>query len=151
DFFTPGTAEAISAAHGLADVVISANTVANIADLPGFFAAVRRVMSPNGLLIVETQYALDMLQRTLLDVIYHEHVAYFSVQPLQSELRRWDMMLLDAERIAPKGGSIRLFIQPMSGVRSVSPRLAAMVREEEDAGLYDKALSAVFSRRIDEI
>jgi hypothetical protein len=99
-------------------------------------------------MVLETQYALDVLQNTLLDAIYHEHVSYFSVRPVRAFLARLGFELFDAERITPKGGSIRLSIQKVGSGRPVSPRVAALVAEEEAAGLNDDACYAAFSVRI---
>lgn len=148
DFFTEDLGQAIARDHGRAGVVVSANTVANIDDLEDFFAGVRAVIAPRGLLVIETQYALDVLRHTLLDVIYHEHLSYFSVRPLRAFLGRAGFELVDAERIAPKGGSLRLFIQPEGAGRPVSPRVARMVAEEDSLGLYDADGFARFNEAI---
>ena len=151
DFFNRGMGARIAAEHGPADVVISNNTVANIDDLDDFFGGIAEVMAPTGLVIIETQYGLDVLQKTLLDVIYHEHVSYFAVKPTARFLAARGFELVDAEKIAPKGGSIRFHIQRKGGPREVSPRVGALVAEETAAGLYGGDLFPAFNTRIKDI
>ena len=151
DFFNRPMGAKIAAEHGRTDVVISNNTVANIDDLDDFFGGIDALLAPQGLIIIETQYGLDVLQKTLLDVIYHEHVSYFAVKPTQSFLAASGFELVDAEKIAPKGGSIRFLIQRKGGPRKVSPRVAALIAEETSAGLYDDKLFAQFNDRIGKI
>ena len=148
DFFSEAMGRKIAAEHGRADVVISANTVANIGDLDDFFTGVNAVMSPDGIFVIETQYALDVLERTLLDVIYHEHVSYFAVQPTSIFMKRHGLELVDTARIAPKGGSIRFYIQKVGGARPVSARVAELIARENGAGLYNAKLYDTFSERI---
>ncbi|MBM3542923.1 MAG: class I SAM-dependent methyltransferase [Alphaproteobacteria bacterium] len=148
EFFSEAMGRRIKTEHGPADLVISANTVANIDDLDDFFAGVASVMADDGLFIIETQYALDVLEKTLLDVIYHEHISYFAVKPMRSFLAHHGLELVDAARIAPKGGSIRFYIQKRGGPRAVPRRVADMVANEEAVGLYDDKLFSGFNQRI---
>lgn len=151
EFFDARLGGDIAVEHGRADVVISNNTIANIDDLGPLFNGVSAVMAEDGLLIIETQYAMDVLGKTLLDVIYHEHVSYFAVKPMRSFLARRGFELIGAERIAPKGGSIRFVVQRKGGRRPISPAIAALIAEEETAGLYDERLFSEFNERIAEL
>ncbi|MGV8996302.1 MAG: methyltransferase domain-containing protein [Parvibaculaceae bacterium] len=149
DFFTRDKAAEIVRDYRKADVVISNNTVANIDDLDGFFEGIAIVLAPKGILIIETQYALDLVEKTLLDVVYHEHISYFAVSPMQKFLARLGFELVDAERIEPKGGSIRFYAQLIGGGRPVSPNVARMIETESGVdGALSKASFAAFNARI---
>lgn len=151
EFFDAGLAEKIVEQSGRADVVISNNTVANIDDLDGFFIGIDRLLADNGILIIETQYGLDVLTKTLLDVIYHEHVSYFIVRPFRDFLHQRGFSLVGAERIAPKGGSIRFKIQREGGGRPIHPGVDELIRHEVGQGLYDKRLFGEFNQRVSEL
>ena len=148
EFFTPDLAAKIKADHGRANVVISNNTVANIDDLDSLLAGMDDVLADDGIIIIETQYALDMIQRMLLDVIYHEHISYFAVRPTRDFFARIGMELVRAERIAPKGGSIRFVAQRAGGSRAVDPGVANLIAEEEAAGFFDGRLFDTFNETI---
>jgi hypothetical protein len=124
------------------------NTVANIDDLDGFISAIGELLADDGLLIIETQYGLDVLTKTLLDVIYHEHISYFVVRPFKDFLARHGFELVDAERIAPKGGSIRFKIQRSGGRRLVQHGVTELISHEVGLGLYDQRLFAEFNDRV---
>ncbi|HEY2210083.1 MAG TPA: methyltransferase domain-containing protein [Bradyrhizobium sp.] len=151
EFFDADLGADIATKHGRANVVISNNTIANIDDLGPLFTGIGAVMAEDGLLVIETQYALDVLTKTLLDVIYHEHVSYFAVKPMRGFLAQRGFELIGAERIAPKGGSIRFVAQRKGGPRPLSPAIAALIAEEEAAGCYDGRLFAEFNTRIAEL
>lgn len=140
DFFTASKAQEIAKKHGKMDIIISNNTVANIHDLKDIFMGMHHLLADDGLIVIETQYALDVLMKDLLDVIYHEHISYFSVKPMQSFLKNMGFQLIDAERIAPKGGSIRFIIQKVCGKWSVGSNVNERMQEEDIQGLYSHRL-----------
>lgn len=148
DFFTSGKAAEIAREHGRADVIISNNTVANIDDLDDFFAGMMTCLADDGIIVIETQYALDVVQKFLLDVIYHEHLTYFAVKPTQTFFERLGLQLIDAQEIAPKGGSIRFVVQRQGGSRSVQARVGKLINREMEAGLYEQRAFDNFNSRI---
>jgi len=151
DFFNPAVALDLRASLGAARAVIANNAMANIDDLDAIFTGVKAILADDGAFVFETQYALDMLEKTLLDVIYHEHITTFSVQPLTRALGRFGLMVFDAERIATKGGSIRFWVQHADGPRAVAPRIAELTALEQRTGLYDLAYHRRFSARVAQI
>jgi SAM-dependent methyltransferase len=148
DFFNPAVARDLRAKLGGARAVISNNAMANIDDLDAIFTGVKAILAPDGVFLFETQYALDVLEKTLLDVIYHEHITTFSVQPVVHALARFGLVVFDAERIPTKGGSIRFWLQHADGPRPIAPRVAELIELERRTDLYDLAYHQRFSERI---
>ena len=110
EFFDEKTAHAIVAEHGKAAAIIGNNVVAHIDDLHGLMRAVGDLLSPQGVLVVEFPYLVDLLDRTAYDTIYHEHLSYFSVASMVELTTRFDLKVLDVRRVSVHGGSIRVFI-----------------------------------------
>lgn len=137
DFFNLDVAGDIAGRLGTARAVLANNAMANIDDLAAIFAGVKAVMAPDGVFVFETQYALDVLESTLLDVIYHEHISTFSVRPVVRALKQYGLSVFDAERIPTKGGSIRFWVQHESGTKAVAARVAELMELEARTGLYD--------------
>lgn len=148
DFFGPSVAAEIVAERGPARAVIANNAMANIDDLAKILAGVKAVMGPDGAFIFETQYALDVFEKTLLDVIYHEHISTFSVQPVARAFATHGLTVFDAERIPTKGGSIRFWVQHEGGPYPVADRVAELIGLERSTGLYDPAYHTRFSERV---
>jgi SAM-dependent methyltransferase len=148
DFFNPDVAQDLRGELGGARAIIANNAMANIDDLDAIFNGVKTILAPDGAFVFETQYALDVLEKTLLDVIYHEHITTFSVQPVVRALGRFGLVVFDAERIPTKGGSIRFWVQHAGGPRPVAPRVAELIELEQRTGLYDLAYHRRFSERI---
>jgi SAM-dependent methyltransferase len=151
DFFNPAVAQDIRAKRGVARAVIANNAMANIDDLGAILTGVNAIMAPDGVFVFETQYALDVFEKTLLDVIYHEHISTFSVQPVARAFGKYDLVVFDAERISTKGGSIRFWVQHVGGPRPVAPRVQNLVELEQRTGLYDLNYHRRFSEKIGKI
>jgi SAM-dependent methyltransferase len=74
EFFNVQVAKSISA-EGKARAIVANNAMANIDDLDEIFSGVKALLAPDGAFVFETQYALDVFEKVLLDVIYHERRA----------------------------------------------------------------------------
>lgn len=135
-FFDPASARDISGAHGSFDLVIANNTLANIDDLAGVAAGLNAVLASDGVFVFETSYGADVVSKMLLDTIYHEHLSYFMVRPLEALFARHGLELFDVSRIATKGGSIRGFVQRQGGLRPRMKSVTDMIAEEKRNGLY---------------
>jgi hypothetical protein len=148
DFFNPAVARDIRSQLGAARAVIANNAMANIDDLSAILFGVKTLMAPDGAFVFETQYALDLFEKTLIDVIYHEHISTFSVQPVVRALRQYELVAFDAERIPTKGGSIRFWVQHIGGPRKVAPKIQELIELEQRTGLYDLTYHRRFSEKV---
>ncbi len=148
DFFSESIAKQIVADSGEADVIVSNNAMANIDSLDQILNGVRALLKADGVFVFETQYALDVFEKFLLDVIYHEHISTFSVKPVVEAFARYGLEVFDAQRIPTKGGSIRFWVQHKDGGRIRSPEVMRLIRLEHEAGLYDPAYHEQFAAKV---
>ena len=135
-FYTEKLAGDIRAEYGPALIVIANNTFANLDGLADFAAAVRASLAPSGVFVFETQYGADVVEKTLIDTVYHEHLSYFMAKPLDRYFARHGLQLIDLQRIWTKGGSIRGTVQLAGGPRLRSAAVDALIADEKQRG-YD--------------
>lgn len=109
DFFDPNLAGRIRENYGAADLITINNLFANIDDLHSFTSGLADLLSPNGVLVIESSYLPDMVDNMVFDFIYHEHLSYFSILPLVNFFRQFDMKLIRVEHVPTKGGSLRYY------------------------------------------
>lgn len=134
EFFGLDLAREIRRKRGKAKVVIANYVLANINGLNDIANGVRDILREDGLFVIETQYGRDVIEKNLLDTIYHEHISYFNVSPMISFFLKFGLEIFDVERIPTKGGAIRLFIQPAGGPQAVTERCRALARKEAEDG-----------------
>lgn len=95
--------------EGLAPKVVHANNViAHVPDVHDFVEGIRILLPEDGILVVETPYLLDLLDRCLFDTIYHEHVFYYPLGALQRLFGMHGLSVVGCERIEVHGGSLRV-------------------------------------------
>jgi hypothetical protein len=90
-----------------------------------------------------------MIQGMVFDNIYHEHLCYHTVKPLDEFFRNHGMELVDVERIATKGGSLRGTAQLIGGPRQISDSVRQLITFEEDLGLHHAESFKAFATTID--
>ncbi len=151
DFFTLDLARKIRRERGPATLITANNVFANIDGLVDVAAGIRELLAPDGVFVFETSYLLDVLQKTLLETFFHEHLCYYSVRPLGAFFRRHGMELFDVKRVPTKGGSIRGFVQLRSGPRKASPSVAEQMGLEQEFGLDRPAPYRAFAAKIADI
>ena len=135
-FFNGELARQLREQRGAAAIITANNVFANIDNLDDLIAGVRTLLAPDGVFVFETSYLGDVLEKTLVETIFHEHLTYFSVRPLRSFFQRHSMELIDVQRVPTKGGSIRGTVQLTGGGRPVRPSVDEVVAYEDRLGLH---------------
>ncbi|MBN1479378.1 class I SAM-dependent methyltransferase [candidate division KSB1 bacterium] len=128
-FFSQAVARDLVREGRLADLVIANNVLAHVAELNGFVAGIAAILKPNGLLVVEVPYVIDLIENCEFDTIYHQHLCYFSVTALDRLFRNHWLYLNDIKHLDIHGGSLRLYV---SHVENVEQSVKAYLRQEQD-------------------
>ncbi len=135
-YFDRKLAGEIAEKEGKATVIAANNVLANIDDLDDVLAGVSRLLAPDGILVMETSYWLDVVTKGLIDTIYHEHISYFSVAPLRRFFAKHGLQLIVAERNTNKGGSIRLTAQRIGGKYPLDDSVEKAIALEEELAIF---------------
>ena len=109
-FFTLELAKEIVKQKGKANNVIANNVIANIPLLKDVICGIKELLSDDGVFVFETSYAYSVIQKHLIDTIYHEHISYFTAMALARLFESCGLELFDAEEIWTKGGSLRGYV-----------------------------------------
>jgi methylation protein EvaC len=135
-FFNRKLADEIIAEHGRADVILAANVMCHIPDLPGVAAGARHLLKPDGVMIFEEPYLGDMIAKTSYDQIYDEHVFMFSATSIAHAFARHGLELIEVAPQITHGGSMRYTLAP-KGSRPATPRVTEQLAKERAQGLDD--------------
>jgi C-methyltransferase-like protein/putative zinc binding protein/methyltransferase family protein len=149
EFFDVELAERLRA-EGIRPKVIHANNVlAHVPDIRQFVAGVSLLISDDGVVIIETPYVRDLVEKLEFDTIYHEHVFYYSLASLRTLLEASSLNIVDVERVPVHGGSLRVFASK-NGSGTLSPRVGELERQEKELGLDSVGYYSSFSDRVDD-
>jgi len=135
-FFNRKLTEEIVGEYGRADVILAANVMCHIPDLPGVAAGAQHLLASNGILIFEEPYLGDMIGKTSYDQIYDEHVFIFSATSIARAFAPYDLELVDVAPQITHGGSMR-YTLARKGSRQATARVAKQLAQERAQGLDD--------------
>lgn len=149
DFFNSNLSAKIFADHGKASLVCANNVYAHADNLRDITVGIRNILTDDGVFVFEVSYLPDMVVNMVFDTIYHEHVSYHTLNPLERFFNALDLSLFDVESIPTKGGSIRGFVQVRSaGRRPQSATLLKMMEAEKTGGYGSINLYRDYASRI---
>jgi SAM-dependent methyltransferase len=146
-FFGLALARRLVAEGRSADLVLGNNVFAHAPDINDFVAGLATLLRPGGRVILEFPYGVDFIERTEFDTIYHEHVFYFTLTPLEPLFERHGLEIFHVERIPIHGGSLRLFAG-RKGEHAVTPSVAELRTEEDRRGVGSLDFYQGFAGRV---
>ena len=149
EFFNGETAGVLHTDHREAAGIIGRHVFAHVDNLHDFLEGVRTFLAEDGICIIEVPYLGDLLEHLAFDTIYHEHLSYFSLEPIQRLCERHGLQLIDAERITLHGGSVILHIGRAGQKNKPSERLSRMLAEEQAARFSDARQLIAFVKRVE--
>ncbi len=148
EFFTRDLADELARSGRVADVVHANNVIAHVPDLNGFVAGMARILKPAGVAVIETPYLRELVERLEFDTIYHEHIFYHSLTALSRVFERNGLSIVDVERLAVHGGSLRVFAMH-SGAEDPGEAVGELLAEETAVGLCSPEYYATFAGRVE--
>jgi methylation protein EvaC len=140
EFFTEAVANQIVEWYGEADLVMANNVYAHIPDIQGVTRAVKRVLHQDGVFVFEVHYLGKVINEMQYDMIYHEHLYYYSLLSAMKHFERYDMMVFDIKPIPIHAGSMRFYVCKKGSrhAKTVSDAVIQLQREERSKG-FDNA------------
>ncbi len=148
-FFGKDVVEEILAEDGQADLITATNVFAHVDDIKGLTENVKYLLNPGGVLVIEVPYLPVMLRSGTFDLVYHEHLSYFSVAPLVTFFESMGMQVFRVDDVQSHGGSIRVSVQRQNGGHAVDQSVAAHLNDESDLG--DAAVYSDFGSRVSKV
>lgn len=92
------------------DIITAQNVLGHVNDPIDFLKACAMVLAPDGQLIIEVPHVGEMIERMAFDTIYHEHLSYWSLAPLDDAAAQAGLVVLDVEPLDTHGGSRRYWL-----------------------------------------
>ena len=110
EYLSTNIAKEILMTHGTPDVITFTNVFAHIENLSEIVNALKILMSPNTMLVIENHYLGSVLDRNQFDTFYHEHLRTYSLTSFQYIAKNLGVSLNAVEFPSRYGGNIRVFL-----------------------------------------
>jgi len=136
-FFNYKTSEEYLKKHAKPKIITITNVLAQIDNLNEFVKSLSNITDNESLIVIEFPYLMHMIDKGLFDLIYHEHLSYFSLTPLKFLFGKFDIKIVNFERlnIGASGPAIRLFLAKSNSIYKSSQKVAKQINYEKIWGI----------------
>jgi len=134
EFFGQSLAQKLAAEKKPADLILGNNVFAHASDTNDFVAGLKTLLKPQGRIVLEFPYAVDLIGHSEFDTIYHEHVFYFTLTALQPLFARHGLEIFRVEHLSIHGGSLRLFAGH-AGAHGIEASVKGLLADEKVKGV----------------
>ena len=148
DFFSKKLAKKTVQKFGKASVLTATNVFAHIDNLDDFMDGAKILLDETGILVIEAPYLVKLIDNLEYDTIYHEHLSYMSVKPLQRFCRKHNMELFNVELKEIHGGTVRYFIGKKNKY-PISKNIAKFLKLEHKKKIYSKKHLDIFAKKVE--
>ena len=152
-FWDTDVSHGIKEIHGEMDLVYAANSICHIQNLDECFAAVKNILSKDGVFVFEDPSLLRMLERGSYDQIYDEHAHIFSIMALDNILMNNGLKIFRVDNLSVHGGSNRVYVSHLPvhtflRFRPVEISVKENLQREYDFGIDNFQTYEIFSERV---
>ena len=139
NYFTEDVADKVIKKFGTVDLVMANNAYAHINDIQGTTKAIKKVLTKDGVFIFEVHYLGHVIDGLQYDMIYHEHIYYYSILSAINHFNRYEMSIFDIKPLDIHGGSLRFYVcnNEGSNASSISNEVKSLIQHEKEKG-YDR-------------
>ena len=140
EFFGQTLAQKLLTQGRQADLTAANNVLAHVPDINDFVAGFAILLKPQGVSTFEFPHLMNLVKFAQFDTIYHEHFSYLSLTAVKTIFKANGLTVFDVEELSTHGGSLRVYAQRSdTGQHAISPRVADMLKREDDVGMRTAA------------
>lgn len=129
------------------DIITAISCFYDMSDPNKFVADISKILSENGIFVIQQNYLVSMLKQNAFDNIVHEHLEYYSLISLSNLLKRHNLEVFDVKTNNLNGGSFRTYICH-KGRRRILKSVKKMEEMEKRLKLLNKKIYHDFALRI---
>lgn len=118
------------------DFINASGVFFHLEELHSFTQGVKKLLSKNGIFIVQFLYMKQIIKNVAFDQIYHEHLLYYNLKTLDHLLSIYDLEIFDANLSEIHGGQMNAFVAHKSSRQKTKNYLKILDEEiKENANL----------------
>ncbi|MDO8657848.1 MAG: class I SAM-dependent methyltransferase [Candidatus Levybacteria bacterium] len=138
EFFSIKLAKKIVKQKGQADIVTATNVFAHIDNLDEVIEGLKILLHKDGIFIMEAPYLIDFIEKRYFDLVYHEHLSYWSINSLITLFKRFNMIVFDVQKVPVHGGTIRVYLKKTEGKHRIEKSVQEFLGLEKKMKLTQK-------------
>lgn len=131
DFFSLAAYQSV-AGEQKAKIVTSISMFYDLEEPTKFVRDIVEVLAPDGIWHFEQSYLPSMLRTTSYDTVCHEHIEYYSLQPVVKLLKACGMKVLDVQMNSINGGSFAVSACHEDALLQINHEVIDWLLEQEE-------------------
>ncbi len=141
-YFNKKTAKQIEKKFGNAKLITATNVFAHIDNLSEFLESLNILLRQDGVFFAQFPNVENLISENQFDTIYHEHLSYFTYEPLYQLFINTPLEIIKIEDSKIHGGSMRLYVRKRidklltfsKNVKNIKKDLNSYLREQKKSG-----------------
>jgi len=106
EFFNEELAEEIISDGVKAKIINAAGVFFHLEELHSVLRGIKKLLDENGVFVIQFMYAGQIIDNKSFDMIYHEHLCYYTLKSLENLLNLYGLKVFDAYQSSIHSGSI---------------------------------------------
>ena len=135
-FFSNELAAVLVKSHGSADLLYARNVIPHVKEIHSVLSGIHKMLTSDGVGIIEFHNAGLLLDELHYDYIYHEHLFYYTLTSIDNLLRKHDLNIFDIAKSPISGGSWVVYFSKK--LRMKSDKLKKAQKSETEIQYNDK-------------
>ena len=133
-----------------AKIISMTNVFAHVHEINLLLKNIKALLSEDGVFVIEVPYLFDMLNKGLFDVIYHEHLSYFSAHSLSKLFKKNYLKIIDIKKInfGASGPALRVFISHNKTLIKQTNNLEKILKLEKKNGISKLKTYKKFNKKV---
>ena len=147
-FFNFKLSQSIKKKNGNAKIITATNVFAHNHDINDFTKGIKNLLKKDtGVFVVEFPYIKDMLRNLYFDTIYHEHLSYFALTPLELLFKNHGLKIFDYDKtlVGASGPALRIYVSHADSHYSISNKMSKILNSEKRWGVKKIKIYKKFS------
>jgi SAM-dependent methyltransferase len=136
NYLNPIITKKIIKKFGKFNLVTATNVFSHSDNLNEFTKCISKLLKNKATFIFEVSYLKALMFDGVWDYVYHEHIAYHSIKPLNDFLKKYNIYIYDVDFLNVKGGSIRCYAKKSSTLLKENAKIKNIINKEKKFGFY---------------
>ena len=149
DFFNFKTSEKYLKKYSKPRIITITNVLAQIHNLNDLVKGLNNITDKKSLIVIEFPYLLHMVNKCLFDLIYHEHLSYFSLTPLKFLFAKFNIKIINFEKLdmGASGPALRLFLARKNSIYKTAKKISKQLQHEKVWGIKKIKRYVLFGKK----
>jgi methylation protein EvaC len=130
------------------DVIVSSFSFGHIDNMKSVAKGIDLLLDAHGTFIFEIYYLGTVIEGLQYDMMYHEHMTYYTIKSLNNFLAKYNLKIFDIEKIKLRSGSLRFYCCRSHNKRLKSKNLKKYLQEENKKGFNNLSFLKKYNNKI---